>query len=83
MKIGDLRELKNDELHAELERLRRHSFDLRSQAVTQKLEDSSLLRKTRRDIARVLTILGDRGEENIEQTQIHMESVGKPKAEKK
>ncbi len=76
MKISDLRELKIDELHTELDRLRRHLFDLRSQAVTEKLEDSSQLGKTKRDIARVLTILSDRGEENIEQKQYHMESVG-------
>ena len=76
MKISDLRELKIDELHTELDRLRRHLFDLRSQAVTEKLEDSSQLGKTKRDIARVLTVLSERGEENIEQKQYHMESVG-------
>ncbi|MBX3393759.1 MAG: 50S ribosomal protein L29 [Phycisphaerae bacterium] len=76
MKIADLRELKIDELHMELDRLRRHLFDLRSQAVTEKLEDSSQLGKTKRDIARVLTVLHERGEENIEQKQYHMESVG-------
>lgn len=76
MKITDLRELKIDELHMELDRLRRHLFDLRSQAVTEKLEDSSQLGKTKRDIARVLTVLGERGEENVEQKQYHMESVG-------
>lgn len=76
MKIADLRELKIDELHMELDRLRRHLFDLRSQAVTEKLEDSSQLGKAKRDIARVLTVLHERGEENIEQKQYHMESVG-------
>jgi len=79
MKIADLRELKTDELHAELDRLRRHLFDLRSQAVTEKLEDSSQLGKTRRDIARVLTALRERDESNIEQTQHHLESVGSRK----
>ncbi|MFQ5500701.1 MAG: 50S ribosomal protein L29 [Phycisphaerae bacterium] len=76
MKIADIRELKADELHAELERLRRHLFDLRSQAVTEKLEDSSQLGKTKRDIARVLTVMRQRGETNIEQKQAHQESVG-------
>ncbi len=83
MKVADLRELKTDELHAELDRLRRHSFDLRSQAVTEKLEDTSLLTKTKRDIARVLTVLGERGERNVEQKQYHMESAHRPKAQKK
>jgi len=76
MKIADLRELKMDELHMELDRIRRHLFDLRSQAVTEKLEDSSQLGKTRRDVARVLTVLSERGEENVEQKQYHMESAG-------
>ncbi len=76
MKIADVRGLKGDELHTELERLRRHLFDLRSQAVTEKLEDSSQLGKTKRDIARVLTVMAERGEENIEQMQHHMEATG-------
>ncbi len=77
MKISELRELKIDELHTELDRVRRHLFDLRSQAVTEKLEDSSQLGKTKRGIARVLTVLRERGEENIEQKQYHMESTGR------
>ncbi len=55
MKITDLRELKTDELHAELDRLRRHLFDLRSQAVTEKLGDPTQLTKTKRDGARIFT----------------------------
>lgn len=76
MKISELRELKTEELHQELDRLRRHSFDLRSQAVTEKLEDTSQLGKTRRDIARVFSVLRERGERNVEQQQYHLESVG-------
>jgi len=60
MKIGGVRQLKNDELHAELDRLRRHLFDLRSQAVTEKLEDPAQLTKTKRDIARIFTVLQER-----------------------
>lgn len=72
MKMEVVRSMKTDELHAELERLRRHLFDLRAQAVTEKLEDPTQLGKTRRDIARVLTVLNDRGERNIEQHQARM-----------
>jgi len=79
MKISDLRELKTEELHTELDRLRRHSFDLRSQAVTEKLGDASQLTKTRRDIARILTLLGERGETDVEQKQYHFESVASAK----
>jgi len=72
MKIEAIRAMKSDELHAELERLRRHLFDLRAQAVTEKLEDSTQLGKARRDIARLLTVMKQRGERNIEQRQAHL-----------
>ncbi len=72
MKIEAIRAMKTDELHGELERLRRHLFDLRAQAVTEKLEDPTQLGKTRKDIARILTVLGERGETNVEQRQAHM-----------
>ena len=60
MKTRDVRQLSDEELQAELERLHRHLFDVRAQAVTEKLEDPSMLTKTRRDIARVLTIQHER-----------------------
>jgi large subunit ribosomal protein L29 len=60
MKIKELREWNDEELRTELDRLRRHLFDLRSQAVTEKLEDPSQLTKTRRDIARILTVRKER-----------------------
>lgn len=72
MKIEDIRSMKVDELHGELERLRRHLFDLRAQSVTEKLADATQLGKTRRDIARILTVLNERGERNIEQRQAHL-----------
>lgn len=76
MKINEIRDMKTEELHAELDRLRRHMFDLRSQRVTEKLEDPSQLRKTQKDIARVFTVLNERGEKDIEQKQYHLESAG-------
>lgn len=70
MKIEDVRAMKTDQLHHELERLRRHLFDLRSQAVTEKLEDPSQLGKTKRNIARIMTVLRmDRDEKFVEQKQ--------------
>jgi large subunit ribosomal protein L29 len=72
MKIEVIRSMKPDELHAELERLRLHLFDLRAQAVTEKLEDPTQLGKARRDVARVLTVMNSRHERNIEQHQAHM-----------
>lgn len=72
MKVEEIRAMKTDELHNELERLRRVLFDLRAQSVTEKLADPTQLPKTRRNIARILTIMRERGEKNVEQTQAHM-----------
>ncbi len=55
MKASDIRKLTDEELAVELERLRRHLYDLNSQAVTEKLEDPTQLGETKRDIARLLT----------------------------
>jgi large subunit ribosomal protein L29 len=60
MKIKDIRNLSNEELVTELERLRRHLFEVRAQAVTEKLEDSTLIEKARRDIARIVTVQRER-----------------------
>jgi large subunit ribosomal protein L29 len=60
MKVDEIRQLSDEELNSELERLRRRLFDLRSQAVTEKLEDSTMVTKTKRDIARLLTVIRQR-----------------------
>lgn len=75
MKVETVRTMKVDELHGELDRLRRHLFDLRAQSVTEKLEDPSQLGKTKRDIARVLTVLRERGEAHVEEQQTHLEAA--------
>jgi len=60
MKVSEIRQLSDEELHSELQRVRRHLFDVRAQAVTEKLEDPSMLTKAKRDIARILTVLRER-----------------------
>ena len=60
MKIKEIRNLSGEELVTELERLHRHLFEVRAQAVTEKLEDSTLIEKTRRDIAKILTVQRER-----------------------
>ena len=57
MKAQHYREMSRDEVDSKLEELRRHLFDLRSQAVTEKLENSKAIRNVRRDIARIRTVL--------------------------
>jgi large subunit ribosomal protein L29 len=56
MTAKEIREKETEHLKHELGETRKHLFDLRSQAVTEKLEDPSQLRKTRKDIARMQTI---------------------------
>ena len=75
MEISEIRQMKLAELHSELDRLRRHLFDLRSQSVTEKLEDPSLLTKAKRDVARILTVLNEKGESGIEEKQVHLEAM--------
>ena len=60
MKIGEVRQMTDEELQTETQRLRRRIFDLRAQAVTEKLEDPTLVTKARRDIARIQTVLRQR-----------------------
>lgn len=60
MTTKEIREKTDDVLKSDLAERRKHLFDLRSQAVTEKLEDPSQLGKTRKDIARILTELSQR-----------------------
>lgn len=77
MKVSDIRAMRTQEIAGEVERLRRHLFDLRTQAVTEKLENPRQLQGTRKDIARLLTVLTERGETNIEEKLHHMEAARK------
>lgn len=52
---AEVRKLKDEEIRVELARLRKRHFTLRAQAVTEKVEDVSQFKKTRKDIARLLT----------------------------
>jgi large subunit ribosomal protein L29 len=59
----DLKAARNrdtESLAKELADLQRHLYDLRTQSVTEKLEDPSQMTKTRRNIARVKTLLRER-----------------------
>lgn len=60
MKIKEIRDMSDAELTSEIGRLRRQLYDFRSQAVTEKLEASNLLGRTKRDIARCLTVQKER-----------------------
>jgi len=60
MTTKEIREKETNHLATELVEKQKHLFDLRSQAVTEKLEDPSQLRKTKKDIARIKTVIRQR-----------------------
>ena len=60
MEIKDIRQLSDQELVSEQVRLRRHVYDLRAQAVTEKLENPARITQARRDIARFKTVQNER-----------------------
>ncbi len=75
MKISEIRELSDEELRSELDRLRQRLFDLRSQAVTEKLEDASILTGAKRDIARILTVMREREQAAAQDQNKHSETA--------
>ena len=60
MKASELRAKSVDELDQELLELLKAQFSLRMQLATQQLGDTSQLRKVRRDVARVRTLLHEK-----------------------
>ncbi len=60
MELNKIREMSEAELNAELLKMKKDLFNLRFQHVTGQLENPVLLRETRRDIARVKTIIREK-----------------------
>jgi large subunit ribosomal protein L29 len=60
MKTKEIRGKDDAELRTELVSQAKHLFDLRTQAVTDKLENPTQIGKARRDVARIKTILRER-----------------------
>lgn len=61
MKANEIRDKSITDLNLELLSLTKAQFGLRMQVATQQLNNNSLLLKMRRDIARVKTILTEKG----------------------
>jgi large subunit ribosomal protein L29 len=51
----EVRKLNDEELDVEIERMKRRHFELRTQAVTEKIEDTAQFGKIKKDIARLMT----------------------------
>ena len=62
MKASELRAKSAADLEQELTDLLRAQFSLRMQKATQQLSNNSQLRKVRRDIARVRTVMHQKGQ---------------------
>jgi large subunit ribosomal protein L29 len=60
MKASELRAKSGDDLHKELNELLKAQFGLRMQLATQQLGNTSQIKKVRRDIARVRTLLKEK-----------------------
>jgi large subunit ribosomal protein L29 len=60
MKPSELRAKDMAQLNQELHDLLKAQFSLRMQVATQQLTNNSQMKKTRRDIARVRTIIGQK-----------------------
>ena len=57
MKVTEIRELRPEELGDRLEDMQKQLCALRSQSVTEKLENTNAVKNVRRDIARIKTII--------------------------
>lgn len=60
MKAKEIREMSLDEMRRKKDSLKESYFNLRFQNATGQLENTGMLLKTRRDIARIETILNEK-----------------------
>jgi len=60
MKVSELREVTVDELHKKEQDMRKELFNLRFQQATGEIENPMRIRKLRKDIAKVLTVVTEK-----------------------
>ena len=60
MKASEVRDLTLDEIETKIVELKKEQFNLRFQKATGQLENTTRARQVRRDIARLLTIQGQK-----------------------
>jgi large subunit ribosomal protein L29 len=60
MKAADLRELTAEELQVKLKELEEEIFNLKFQVASQQLDNTARLKDSRRDIARLKTIMREK-----------------------
>ena len=67
MNASELRAMEHEQLQEELVRLRREQFNLRMQRGSEHLPQTHLLKETRRDVARVKTVLQEKLQEKVQE----------------
>jgi large subunit ribosomal protein L29 len=82
MKVDELRVLEGEELTGRLKTARRELYELRFKHAVGQLENSSQIKKVRHNIARIMTVLGER-ELGIIPIQAPPPSLGEPPPQKK
>jgi large subunit ribosomal protein L29 len=60
MKSNEIRNLSQEEIAAEVSKRREELFDLRLQSTVGQVPDTKLIRRKKREIARLLTIAGEK-----------------------
>jgi len=64
--LKEYRKMAPDQLKEKEQELRTELFKLRNSGATEKVKDSSQFRKVKKDIARILTILGEKQSKNAQ-----------------
>ena len=77
-KVAEFLDKSSDQLVDELAKLKKEQFNLRFQRASGQLENTARIRVVRHDIARVLTVLQQRGGNG----QAALAAAGEPKAKK-
>ena len=67
MEAKELRERTMDQLTEELENLKKEGFNLRFQQATGQVENTAQMRRARRDVARVKTIINEKSAIAVEE----------------
>ncbi|HOE97227.1 MAG TPA: 50S ribosomal protein L29 [Candidatus Sumerlaeota bacterium] len=60
MQAAEYRKMSIEELEDQVDQLRTELFNLRVKNTTKELQDTSRIRRTRRDLARVLSVLTEK-----------------------
>jgi len=77
-KVAEYLDKSQDQLTDELTKLKKEQFNLRFQRASGQLENTARIRVVRHDIARVMTVLNQRGGN----AQAALATAGEPKAKK-